>query len=70
MICRPRVPTIGTLNGQLSVRIAVRPGADPTAVLVDVVAALCGARGAPANVTDGSVRLKVSNANHLSEIWK
>lgn len=57
--CRPRVPTIGTVGGRLSVRIPVRPGADPTAVLVDVVAALCGGRGTPSSVTDGSVRLKV-----------
>jgi hypothetical protein len=59
MSFRPQVPAIGTVDGRLSVRIPVRPGTDPTAVLVDVVAALCGGRNAPASVTDGSVRLKV-----------
>jgi hypothetical protein len=37
----------------------VRPGADPTAVLVDVIAALSGGPGGPASVTDGSVQLRV-----------
>jgi hypothetical protein len=59
---RPRVPAIGTVDGRLSVRIPVRPGADPTAVLVDVIAALSGGPGAPASVTDGSVQLRVRPA--------
>lgn len=53
------MPTIGTSDGRLSVRIPVRPGADPTTVLVDVIAALCGGEAMPSNVSDGSMRLKV-----------
>ncbi len=53
------MPTIGTSDGRLSVRIPVRPGAEPTTVLVDVIAALCGGEAVPSNVPDGSMRLKV-----------
>ena len=57
------MPTIGTVNGRLSIRIDVRQGADATAAIVDVLAYLCGGSAA-SNTFDNSMRLKVSKVCH------